>query len=977
MAMKPLTERLDDLAGAEKNLDVLPVGEEQPNLSELVGIESEPPVFEEVQVAGGRMDVIKEILKAPKRTERKILEKGTETGQVGPYTVIKDAEPKTVEAITEKMTEMPPEVPISGKPSVSDVEAKAGVVERPFNLDLIQDENGVKQFIDATARQYGADKLEKVSYKDIATKASEDGYDEKFIARLLDPSRVTEANASDAYKMLLAITDAGKRAFDLGEKVKAAKLAGNLTSDLASEFQQAVALEGALLKATRGRQADIARTLGIFSQARQSTAARGQMLDSIMAETGGIDSVHDFASKYTALDSRGARAEMSASGYTDDLAGMYRRTKDIVFSTWINGILSSPVSHAKNIAGNTLFGAYSIPEQLVASGIGKARNFLFKGGEEAIQLNEVQARAVSVLQGIREGSVIGVRAFVDNTPTDALSKIETGVINRNPFEFDFGDSDFGKAFTNAIKYYGVAVTGPGRALMSEDEFFKGVGYRMEVNSLSVRESNVVFNTLVSKGVDPIEASKTANNLLADLLANPTSELDEAAKSYSRTVTFTRELEPTLQKMANLTQSPLIKMFVPFIKTPTNILMETMARTPLAVLGNPRFYNDFNAGGIRRDQAMARVTLGTTLIYSVAAGPLEGKLTGYGPMRTEDKQVLEGSGWQPFSFTFNKSDVSDDLMAKFPNVAKMNVGADKVYISYAGLEPLATLLAIGATMGEYSMQDPTGEDMGNMFIGGGLAVYNYLSDQPMLQGFGEINKIFSSRPEDQATMLYNLMTRLSKQATSFAIGGSPLGAYSSLLAAVERTINPEKSMVMESVSQSEQNIASGAGKGFWEAFGYACSRNPLCSDSLPPALDPLTGATKTTGKGNFYELFNPFKKSDGTYNEPYLILNEYGARIPKISKKMDGVELNEEQYRQLIELATDKDRIGKGLRAYHNDKDFRDMAARDLKGAQVLLEKVISSAYSDAKKILIMRDPELRMQFREIEEMQREEGKYKR
>jgi len=152
---------------------------------------------------------------------------------------------------------------------------------------------------------------------------------------------------------------------------------------------------------------------------------------------------------------------------------------------------------------------------------------------------------------------------------------------------------------------------------------------------------------------------------------------------------------------------------------------------------------------------------------------------------------------------------------------------------------------------------------------------------------------------------------------------------------------------------------------------------LCSDSLPPALDPLTGATKTTGKGNFYELFNPFKKSDGTYNEPYLILNEYGARIPKISKKMDGVELNEEQYRQLIELATDKDRIGKGLRAYHNDKDFRDMAARDLKGAQVLLEKVISSAYSDAKKILIMRDPELRMQFREIEEMQREEGKYKR
>jgi len=973
MAIKPLNERLDELAGAEKNLDVLPVTDEPPQLSDIVELKSEPPTFEEVQVAGGRLDVIKEILKAPKRTQSKILKEGTEAGQVGPYQVIKDAP----EATTEKILQEAPKMPTSGKPSPTTAEVQAGIPETAFNLDLIQDDDGVKQFIEATARQYGADKLEKVSYKEIAAKASDEGYDEKFIARLLDPSRVTEANASDAYKMLLAITDAGRRAFDLGEKVKLAKIDGTLSSDLASEFQQAVALEGALLRATRGRQADIARTLGIFSQARQSTTARGQLLDSIMAETGGVDSVHDFASKYTALDSRGARAEMAASGYTNDLKGMYERTKDIWFATWINGLLSSPIAHAKNIAGNTFFGAYSIPEQLVASGIGKARNFLFKGGEEAIELNEIQSRAIGVLQGIREGSVFGARAFIDNAPTDAFSKIEAGRMNRNPFDFDFGDSDFGKAFSDAIKYYGVAITGPGRGLMAEDEFFKGIGYRMEANSLSVRESNVVFNTLVSKGIAPEDASKAANELLADLLANPTSEIDEAAKSYSRTVTFTRELEPALQKMANLTQSPLIKMFVPFIKTPTNILMETLARTPLALLGNPRFYNDFNAGGIRRDQAMARVTLGTTLIYSVAAGPLEGKLTGYGPMRLEDKQVFEGSGWQPFSFVFNKSDVSPELMAKFPNVAKVNVGADKVYISYAGLEPLSTLLAIGSTMGEYSMQDPTGEDMSNMFIGGGLSVYNYLSDQPMLQGFGDINKIFNSRPEDQATMLYNLMTRVSKQATSFGIGGSPAGAYSSLLAAVERTMNPEKSLVIESVSQSEQNIASGAGKGFWEALGYAMSRNPLTSDSLPPGLDQLTGATKTTGKGNFYEIFNPFKKSDGTYNEPYLILAEYGARIPNISKKLNGVELNDEQYTRLIELATDKDRIIKGLRAYHNDKDFRDGAARDLKGAQALLEKVISSAYSDAKKILIMTDPELRMQFREIEEMQREEGKYKR
>ena len=172
-----------------------------------------------------------------------------------------------------------------------------------------------------------------------------------------------------------------------------------------------------------------------------------------MAEAGGVDSVHDFASKYTALDSRGARAEMSASGYANDFGGMYERFKDMWFSTWINGLLSSPVTHAKNISGNTFFGAYQIPERLVASAIGKTRNFFFKGGEEAIQLNEIQAQAIGLLQGIREGSEIAVKAFKNNAPTDAFSKIEAGRVNANPFDADFGDSDFGQGLTNALKYY--------------------------------------------------------------------------------------------------------------------------------------------------------------------------------------------------------------------------------------------------------------------------------------------------------------------------------------------------------------------------------------------------------------------------------------------------------------------------------------------------------------------------------------------
>jgi len=154
--------------------------------------------------------------------------------------------------------------------------------------------------------------------------------------------------------MMLAVVDSSKRTFDLAEKVKVAKAAGTLTPELTSEFQQALALEGVLIKAAKGRQSDIARTLGIFSQARETTVNRGAMLEAIVNESGGMENAFDLANKYTALDSRAARANVAEKTIGGTL-------KDVWFSTWINGLLSSPTTHAKNIAGNVFLWRVSDP----------------------------------------------------------------------------------------------------------------------------------------------------------------------------------------------------------------------------------------------------------------------------------------------------------------------------------------------------------------------------------------------------------------------------------------------------------------------------------------------------------------------------------------------------------------------------------------------------------------------------------------
>ena len=513
--------------------------------------------------------------------------------------------------------------------------------------------------------------------------------------------------------------------------------------------------------------------------------------------------------------------------------------------------------------------------------------------------------------------------------------------------------------------------------MAEDEFFKAMNYRMELNALAARSANQEYGRLIKSGLDEATAAKQAQDYMVSILTDPPADIDAAAQGAARTATFTRELESNLQGIQKFMQNPIMKMFVPFVRTPTNIAMEAMSRTPGLNFVAPRFWADFNQGGIKRDMALARLTLGSGVVASVGMYALEGKVTGYGPMRMGDKETLKGNGWQEFSLVFNKDDVDPELLAKFQAITSVSMGPDKVYISYAGLEPLSTLLAIGSTSGEYSMMNAGEADMTQMGLGAALGIYTYLSEQPMLQGFGEINKVLTSGAKDSATMFYNILAQVSKTATGVAIGGSPLGVHSSFVAAVERLVDPNRSNNMEAISPEEMDVASGARKGFWNAVNVAKSRNPLTSDSLPPLLDPVTGEIKKAGKCNLYEMFNPFKRQDGTFSPAYAVLVEYDIPQYQPPKKIDGVELSAEQYNRWIELATDNGSLAQRIETLGTDSDVVSLAARDLAAVQTLITKEISDSYANAKLLLIQEDAALRESIETVKERQKEYGKYKR
>jgi len=654
---------------------------------------------------------------------------------------------------------------------------------------------------------------------------------------------------------------------------------------------------------------------------------------------------------------------------------MYERTKDIWFSTWINGILSSPVTHAKNIAGNLFFGTYSQLETGVAAGIGAIRRNVFRSTEEAISADELYARGFGMLQGIIEGAVISGRAFAKNAPTDAFSKIEAGRYGRNPFEVDVGDSFVAKSFSNVIKYWGAFTTLPGRALMAEDEFFKAVAYRVELNGLAAREAKRKFRSLVEDGVDVATAEQTAIKSMQDTLVNPSDEIMQSAQSASRTLTFTQELPESLKGLQDIAQNPFIKMFMPFVKTPTNIILETSKRSPLAII-NPQVWSDIGAGGVRQDMAIARITLGSGLIAGGGYLALRGNLTGYGPLRDEDRKGMIETGWQPFSFVLSKDSVSPEMLAKFNGISKVSVGEKNIYISYAGLEPLATLLGVASTAGEYSMLSAGQSDMEKMVMGGTVGLYKYLAEAPMLQGFNEMAKVFESRSEDVPSFLYDLMFKISKQVSSVAIGGSPAGVHSSMLAAVERVMYPEQSNLMREEMGQKHSIVDATMEGWWAAVRQAKSRNPATSDSLPPELDSITGETKRVGMGNFYELWSPFKKSDGKFSDAHTVLIQYAVPAYQPNKIMDGVILSANQMNRWKELATKDGELADRIATLGQSQSLISLAERNLLGAQTILKLEISQAYENAKKILLMEDKDLSDAIRDAKDQQLDVGKYK-
>jgi GNAT superfamily N-acetyltransferase len=317
---------------------------------------------------------------------------------------------------------------------------------------------------------------------------------------------------------------------------------------------------------------------------------------------------------------------------------------DMILEFWINSLLSGPKTHVKNMLGNTFVAINSVAETAVASGVGK-----ILGSAERVQLGEAKARFFGITQGAKEG-ISAAKAILDSEDAIAMSSHTTEKANKKSIP--------GLA--------GKIVRAPGRALAMEDELFKAIGYRQELNALAYREASKAGLT-----GDAFTAK------VAQLVTDPPEYMMEAARKNAEYQTFTNSLGPTGRAIQNFANSHfLAKFLVPFIRTPVNLLKFAGERSPLAPLSKNIRATLTGPDTIARDTQIARMALGTAQSIAVAyAGlALVNSITGGGPSDPKQRAALRMSGWQPYS-----------------------VKVGDMYYSYQWLDPLATIGGVTADM----------------------------------------------------------------------------------------------------------------------------------------------------------------------------------------------------------------------------------------------------------------------------------------
>lgn len=487
-------------------------------------------------------------------------------------------------------------------------------------------------------------------------------------------------NAEQALAARQILAKSGNELVNMAKRLKRnMDNAESSDADLAA-FRQAIARHAAIQEQIAGVTAEAGRVLQQFRMVADSRNVRGDVLRSLVDAGGGVDGIMDAANAIIDNADDAVRVNKIASEVAKPT------WKDKATELWYNFILSGPRTHAVNVTSNFLTSMAQIPEHLAAAAIGAPRAIIKGGDVDRVMFTETGSRVIGWMQGTREGLQHAARTMRTGEPSDLASKVEAQSMRA----------------ISGVK--GSILRTPTRLLMAEDELFKAMARRMEIHGLAVRNAR-------KEGL----RGQAARDRAAELAANPTPEMLEQAAEYGRYLTFQKKLGPGGQAISDLTnKNRWLKLFIPFTRTPINLLKFATERSPAAPLLK-EWRDDFKAGGARRDLALGRAALGSGAAMMAVELARQGYLTGGGPADDSARRMLEADGWQPYS---------------------LRVG--DAYYSYQRLDPFSTTFGLAADYVDLQshMTEKQREEVGALITG---SLMQNLSSKTWLSGMSNLGE----------------------------------------------------------------------------------------------------------------------------------------------------------------------------------------------------------------------------------------------
>jgi hypothetical protein len=417
----------------------------------------------------------------------------------------------------------------------------------------------------------------------------------------------------------------------------ALKVVNGGTAEDKLAFERAKFVTALIQDHMKGATAEIGRTLQALKIVSTKDDARLAAVRQMIGSRGGHDRIEDSAQEFLDLAEDPAKANRFIA----------KDTKATWLQMFNEGVtmsrLTNPVTHARNFIGNAAAAAVSFPETATEAALGK----LFNSPDRSY-ISEVGARAGAIRSALPDAMRNMVKVFRTGEPIDGVSKVEA--------QLNY------KAIPGRA---GEVVRIPGRAMTAADEAWKTLIYADHIAALARRQA-------IRAGLK----GDARAAMEAQLRNAPTAEMLDSAKIEARYRTFQQELGTWGKQLQTISNTwPGAKILLTFVRTPINLVKFAGERSVFG-LAMPSVLRKLAGGGRGRDEALSRIIVGSTISTAATMAALNGRVSGNGPDDPRQKAALMQTGWRPNS---------------------VRIG-DK-WVSYQGLDPVSTLVAVAADFAE--------------------------------------------------------------------------------------------------------------------------------------------------------------------------------------------------------------------------------------------------------------------------------------